>query len=201
LPWEIVYNPALTQGKVDYAKETVDLSFWVEVRPTDGWKIAQNLIDGLEATGKRDEWGLTWWPLTSRIFVDYEARSSVLGRYVDRAGEHGKITKVTCALLNEKGALLVSETINCINKTAFDIGGDTREYWKSLPEKGYRSGYTIIRNDIISTAAASETVIFKNVNANDITGNMTVKIASVNGIDAETAGKTGYIQISIGKVT
>jgi hypothetical protein len=64
-PWEIVYNPTLFQGKVDYERETVPLSFYLEVRPTDGWKIVQTLIDGLDATGKRDEWGLTWWPLTS----------------------------------------------------------------------------------------------------------------------------------------
>lgn len=188
LPWEIVYNPALTQGKVDYNRETVELSFNIEVRPTDGWKVVQNLIDGLEATGKRDEWGLTRWPLTSRVFFDYKA---------GRGADSGKITKVTCALLNEKGELIVSETINCINKTEFPFAGYTTEY--DIPEKGYRSGITIIRNDIISTAAVSEMVVFKNVNANDITDNLTVKIVSVNDISAEEAGRTGYIRISAAK--
>jgi hypothetical protein len=200
LPWELVYDPALIQGQVDYAKETVDLSFNLEVRPTSGWKVVQNLIDGLDATGKRDEWDFTWWPLSSTVFVDYVPNSSILGRYVDRAGQHGKITKVTCALINEKGQTIASETVDCINKTAFDKGGDTREYWKSLPEKGYTSGYTIIRNDIISTDSRTANVTFKNVNANNITDNLSVKIVSVNGISAEQAGRTGYIQISTGRV-
>jgi hypothetical protein len=67
--------------------------------------------------------------LSSTVFVDYVPNSSILGRYVDRAGQHGKITKVTCALLDEKGQSLVSKTVDCINKTAFDKGGDTGEYW------------------------------------------------------------------------
>jgi hypothetical protein len=41
-------------------------------------------------------------------------------------------------------------------------------------------------------------IVFPNVNANNITDNMTIKIVSVNGIDAETIGKTGYIRISTG---
>jgi hypothetical protein len=45
-----------------------------------------------------------------------------------------------------------------------------------------------------------ENISFSNVNANDITDHMTVKIVSVNGIDAETIAKTGYIRISTGAV-
>jgi hypothetical protein len=43
-------------------------------------------------------------------------------------------------------------------------------------------------------------IVYESVNANDITDNMTVKIVSVNGIDAETIAKTGYINISAGEV-
>jgi hypothetical protein len=45
----------------------------------------------------------------------------------------------------------------------------------------------------------SQTVTFT-VPVDDITDNMTVQIVSVNGIDAETIGKTGYIKISTGEV-
>jgi TolB-like protein len=37
------------------------------------------------------------------------------------------------------------------------------------------------------------------VNVNDISEKMTIKVVSVNGIDAETAGRTGYIKIIAGK--
>jgi hypothetical protein len=47
---------------------------------------------------------------------------------------------------------------------------------------------------------SKEDILFPNVNANDITDRMTVKIAGVNGVDAETIAKTGYIRISTGEV-
>ncbi|MDR1286129.1 MAG: hypothetical protein LBK08_00830 [Treponema sp.] len=199
IPWEIVYYPTLTQGRVDYSRETVDMSFIIEVRPTDGWKIVQNLIDGLDATGKRDEWGLTGWPLTSRVFADYPSASSQLYRS-DRSA---KQTSITCDLLNEKGKLLASETIICISKARFDNSSFFNTAWKDLPQKGYREYsssdvFRLIRNDHILTDIERVKVTFKNVNANDITDNMTVKIVSVNDIDAETIGKTGYIRISAG---
>jgi hypothetical protein len=207
LPWEIVYDPTLTQGKTDYSRETVELSFNLEVRPTDGWKIIQDLIDGLDATGKRDEWGLTWWPLTSRVFADYAEGYSTdqLYRYVDLAGDYAKQTSIICGLLNEEGKLLVSETINCISKATFDIAGWYNPRDENIPTRGYREYITsdnffLIRNNFISTATGSKNVTFKEVNANDITENMTVKIISVNGINAETLAKNGYIKITTGKI-
>jgi hypothetical protein len=206
-PWEIVYDPVLIQGEVDYERETVALSFNLEVRPTDDWKIVQSLIDGLDKTGKRDEWGLTWWPLTSRVFADYAPATATLDRYIDRAGQYAKQTRITFGLINEEGKLLVSETINCISKATFekkDFAYFDREY-KGVPKKGFISlqnttpgfetGY-VIHNDVISTGIGRKEVVFKNVNANDITENMTVKIISVNDIDAETLAKNGYIKIS-----
>ncbi|GHV02371.1 hypothetical protein FACS189485_02610 [Spirochaetia bacterium] len=202
-PWEIVYNFALTQGEVDYERETVSLSFDLEVRPTEDWKIVQSLIDGLDKTGKRDEWGLTWWPLTSRVFTDYvndEYGSHSLERYIDRAGLYSKRTTIVCDLLNEKGKLLASETVNCISKATFEKN-DFANYTGGPPKKGYIQwvgsdyGY-VIHNDVISTAMGVQKVVFKNVNANDITENMTVKIISVNGIVAENLAKNGYINIS-----
>jgi hypothetical protein len=202
-PWEIVYNPALTQGEVDYERETVSLSFDLEVRPTDNWKIVQSLINGLDATGKRDEWGLTWWPLTSRVFADYAPATSTLERYIDRAGQYAKQTRITCGLINEKGKLLVTETINCISKATFEKT-DFAKHTGGPPQKGYIQwigsdyGY-VIHNDVISTGIGEEKVVFESVNANDITDHMTVKIVSVNGVAAETLAKDGYIRISTGK--
>jgi hypothetical protein len=203
LPWEIVYDPALAQGQVDYERETIDLFFSLAVKPTDGWKIVQNLIDGLEATGKRDEWGLTWWPLTSRVFADYAPATSTLDRYIDRAGQYAKQTHITCGLINENGKLLVSETITCISKATFEV--ESFNPWdKNVPQKGYRQndgvgdGFRLIRNDIISTDTGRATVTFREVKTNDITENMTVRIIGVNGIDVETIAKTGYVKISAG---
>jgi hypothetical protein len=56
-PYEIVYDPALTQGEVDYAKGTVDMSFEARIIGTTGLKVIHDLSEGLEI-GKRDEWGV-----------------------------------------------------------------------------------------------------------------------------------------------
>jgi hypothetical protein len=172
----------------------------LEVRPTDDWKIVQSLIDGLDKTGKRDEWGLTWWPLTSRVFADYVPASSTLERYVDRAGLYSKQTTIVCGLLNEKEKLLASETVNCLSKATFEKN-DFAYYTGGPPKKGYiqwvGSDYgNVIHNDVISTAIGRQKVVFENVNANDITENMTVKIISVNGIVAEILAQNGYMKIS-----
>jgi TolB-like protein len=176
LPWEIVCNPALTQGKIDYVSETVDLSFNLEVRPTSGWKIVKNLIDGLVATRKRDEWGLTWWPLTSRVFTD-GARSFRNGN--ERTFQ--KKINIEIDLINANGKSIASADADIFSEWWFfyikGTGGSQYDYTKlRLSDKKF-------------------TINFKNVNANEITDNVTVKIVSVNGIDAETAGKTGYISI------
>jgi hypothetical protein len=104
-------------------------------------------------------------------------------------------------LLNEKGKLLASETVECISKAAFDKK-DFADYTGGPPKKGYIQwagsdyGY-VIHNDVISTAIGEQTVVFENVNANDITENMTVKIISVNGIGDEILAENGYIKISM----
>jgi hypothetical protein len=46
----------------------------------------------------------------------------------------------------------------------------------------------------------SGVITFYAVNANDITGSLTVKIISVNGVSAGEAGRSGYIRISSGEI-
>jgi hypothetical protein len=62
LPYEIKYYKNLTQGKVDYQKETVDLSFDVQLRPGSVFQVVNTVREGIENTGKKDEWGFANWP-------------------------------------------------------------------------------------------------------------------------------------------
>ncbi|MDR1901221.1 MAG: hypothetical protein LBQ88_02915 [Treponema sp.] len=58
-PVEIVYDPALTQGKIDYRTETVDVSFRCGVFPDyEALKPLEMLIDGLRNTERNDDWNL-----------------------------------------------------------------------------------------------------------------------------------------------
>jgi TolB-like protein len=55
-PFELVYDPALTQGKVDYDKETAEMSFEAKLIGTTGLKIIYDLDQGLQKTGRTGDW-------------------------------------------------------------------------------------------------------------------------------------------------
>jgi hypothetical protein len=64
-PFELVYQTSLEQTGIDYDNETIDLTIRIALCPTTGLKALQNILDGLAATGKKDEWGFKDWPLSA----------------------------------------------------------------------------------------------------------------------------------------
>jgi hypothetical protein len=202
LPWEIVYNPTLTQGKVDYARETVDLSFSLAIRPTDGFKTINTILTGLEATGKQEEWGMNLWPLSSSVFVDEIITGS--GTFIHSGGVLG-----AGEMHNRNPFKKISVIVQLVNTTTGKViaTGDEHLFRLQLSFRNFRwvdtpggpIGFGDYKWDkYVLASGIQENMIFPNVNANNITDNMTVKIVSVNGIDAETIEKTGYIRISTG---
>jgi hypothetical protein len=88
LPYEIIYDPALTQGKVDYDKGTVAMSFNVKIISAAGLKIIDDLRLGLEKTGKEKEWGLGYRSIFSAIPEYHEIAAALLdekGQTIGRA--------------------------------------------------------------------------------------------------------------------
>jgi TolB-like protein len=145
-PYQIIYDPRLAQGKIDYTRETVDINFDVYLHWTRaGYQVYSDLMTGLGKTGKAEAWGLTESPL-SGLPDDFT---------------------FSAALVNEEG-----KTLGAVH----DI----------LSRYGNRP------------LGSRTSVSFKDVNANEISGKLTVSITTVNGMDAETAGEQGYISISAG---
>jgi len=72
-PYEIVYDPNLIEGNIDYTKETVDIycNAGLRIQKT-GNKIIIDLTQGLKKTGKSVEWGLQNWPDSGEaaIFIE-----------------------------------------------------------------------------------------------------------------------------------
>jgi hypothetical protein len=64
-PFDLVYRTSLDQKNIDYTNETIDLIVEIGLCPTTGLKVLQNMLDGLVATGKKDEWGFQDWPLSA----------------------------------------------------------------------------------------------------------------------------------------
>jgi hypothetical protein len=208
LPYEIVYDPALSQGNTDYTKETVDLSFRIAVSPTEGFKTVNTILAGLKETGKAEEWGMLYWPLSSSVFVDRVTARSPEGPV--KSGDD---------MYNRRILKKISISFQLVNANDKMIGTSNDDIWCSLRFRNFTSG---LYNDHESTerlrrqldvagavygwdmsveaSPCIENIVFFSVNANDITDNMTVKIVSVNGIDTETASQTGYIRISTGKL-
>jgi hypothetical protein len=213
LPWEIVYDPTLIQGNTDYTKETVDLSFYLEVKPTEGFKTINTILKGVAATGKATEWNMKLWPLSSSVFVDYITHRDPDWGPV-RSGDDmynrdiSKKVSIAVQLVNATGKVMAVTGCDIFcplkfrnfkeNTNVFERGQQIREVytWDSyvVAETGYP--YYV---DVVSGKLSSG-IVFESVNASGITGNMTVKIISVNGIDAELLAKNGYIKISTGRL-
>jgi hypothetical protein len=209
LPYEIVYDPALSQGNTNYAKETVDLSFRIEVRPTEGFKTINTILAGLKETGKAEEWGLIFWPLSSSVFVDRITARDPGNRPV-RSGDD---------MYRRQMLKKISIFFQLVNADHKVIGASNDDIWCSLRFRNFTSGLYIdhesterLRRQLdvagavygwdmsVEVSPSIENIVFPSVNANDITDTMTVKIVSINGIDAATITQTGYIKISTGEV-
>jgi hypothetical protein len=205
LPWEILYDPSLIQGKVDYAKETVDLSCNLEVKPTDGFKTINTILTGLAATGKATEWDMQFWPLSSTVFVD-----SITHRDPDwgpvRMGDDmynrdiRKKVSIVVQLVNATGKVIAATMCDIFCPLKFRNFDANTQIHEVYTWDSYVVAETGHLYYVSAAGELSSGIVFESVNANDITDHMTVKIVSVNGIDAETIAKTGYIRISTGEV-
>jgi len=64
-PFYIVYKTDIKQGKIDYQKETTDLSIWMGFYPDYMWaeqinEVVNAVKKGLQATGRAEVWGIDW---------------------------------------------------------------------------------------------------------------------------------------------
>ncbi|MDR3114399.1 MAG: hypothetical protein LBU25_02650 [Treponema sp.] len=77
-PFEFLYDPALTIGRIDYTKETAEISFKAKILGTAGLKIIYNLDQGLEKTGRSREWGISMSSIYRAIPTRYEINAALI---------------------------------------------------------------------------------------------------------------------------
>jgi hypothetical protein len=164
-PYTLFYSTDLKQGKVDYAKETLEIGFTLYLIPNDSWfDIPQNVVNqvqkGLRATGRAGDWGLNW-PAKST------AGASPFTGKEDRLA-------VTVQLLNDKGKVIGSQNV-------------------TLPY-GWKTGFSDEALSLIPVDSRME-LRFTSVKADDITDKLNINIASINGENAQTASKNKRINI------
>jgi curli biogenesis system outer membrane secretion channel CsgG len=164
----VFYLSKLDRGDVNYRTETIPLSFQVNFRAFDEWfdliplNILQDVYEGLNATKRTSDWGLSDWP-----------RRPVTG--LNPFQSRSKNFDVVFELVNSNGKVISSQRLNLNGGWNFSLG------------KTYTVNYT--ENNL-------RTVTFNAVKANDITDNLTIRVAGVNGAAPETATKGGGLQIA-----
>ena len=179
-PYEIVYYTKLTQGQINYEKETVRLICKVDVMPTNGFQIVNDILKGLETTGKKQEWGIGYWPLNSSVFSDG-------GR---NPGEGSKGITISLRLLNSNKRVIATTNRTIRMDVNFaNIRHSNYVNYKWDERINFRAGSTSI-----SRGGNSEDAFFSEVNANDITDNLTIEVVSVNGINK--ARNPDYIKVT-----
>jgi len=168
LPYTLLYSTEIIPGAVNYQTETRVLSINTNLHATGGiWlssveRALKAVYDGLNATKRKEVWGLQNWPSTGVTNL----------KPFDRKSKSFSIT-----------AELVNSNNNVIGSTTFQANG----WW------GFSTSWN--SGPVISVSDDDRKQISFNVKADDITDKLTIRIASVNGIEAETAARTRVLQI------
>jgi hypothetical protein len=131
-----------------------------------GFAALNALLEGLEKTGRRGNWGFAGWP-----FLDLAPKTQ--GTVVFE-GKRSFSYKVNVVLLNERNKVLGKNAVTLNSSPIVFSAGDT----KVLPPGG-----------------VFETLRFPNVKAEDLTPTLTIIIESVNGIPSGDLSSSGYIKI------
>ena len=166
MPYTLFYTTEIKQGAVNYQNETVALSIETHLHGSGIWTISieralQAVYDGLDATKRKDTWGLGSWPRQGVTNLNAFARRS------------GNFT-VAFELLNDQNKVIGRQTLQ--TSGSWDLN------WSGRP--------------VINVSADErKTLNFQNVNANDISDRMTIRVATVNGTDAGSAASNGVLQI------
>jgi len=168
MPYTLFYvSDEIKQGAVNYQNETVIMGgIETHLHGSGIWTVSmeralQAVYDGLNATKRKDTWGLASWP---------QQGVTNLNAFARRNGNFA----VVFELLNSQNKIIGKQTLQA--------GGS----WELN-----RSGRPMINVN----ADDRKTLNFQGVNANDITDSMTIRVATINGTDAETAARNGVLQI------
>jgi uncharacterized protein (TIGR02145 family) len=166
MPYTLFYSKDINQGKINYQNETVALSIETYLYGSEIWTVSIERALQAVYDGLNATGRKDIWELAR-----WPQRGVTdLKAFERRSGNFS----VVFELVNNRGRVIGRQTLNA--------GGSWGLNWSGRPS-------------IEMSNSDRKTLHFQNVNANDITDNLTIRAASVNGTDAETAAIDGVLQI------
>jgi uncharacterized Rmd1/YagE family protein len=173
-------------------------------KPTDGFKMIDDVLKGLKKTKRQEEWGFQSWPFQQRDPIHAVELLDAGGEYWEdpKTGrlyidfpEYRRI-EIEIILVNDKQEILSTIT-NRGFLCRYGITKWQHEYWSGNQQNMniYDLHYGTVKPEITRYLPT-----FKEIDVNKITDTLTIKILSLDGIDTETAISTGYIKISQGNI-
>jgi TolB-like protein len=169
-PYYLVYDANLEQGDVNYANETVTIGgITVDLVPVAEWFNAAGNVTRVVNVVRE---GLMATGRAGEWGLDWPQNSVGQSPF----GNRGEDFDVVIELVNAEGVTIGSERIGLSG--GWDVEWRERSLWRLIPRlRGPRE------------------LQFNRVNANLITGRMSVRVKSINGEDAETAANAKGISI------
>jgi hypothetical protein len=169
LPFDIVYDPLLNQaGGTDYGSAAANFDFAVELHPSEAaFKVMNDLLSGLEATGRRSLWDFAGWPLINGSKYP-EPEAVMFG------GTRSFRFTVAAVLIDASGRVIGRDSI------VLNIG-------LSPFNSGDRS--------ITPPPVANARPLFRRVNIQNYTPPLSVRLESVNGQSAESLNESGFMRV------
>jgi len=166
----LLYAPnSISKGDINWQRETMPLSIPMNLRINPAWvstlnsaaQTVQAVYDAFNATGQRSTWQLSNWPNES------VTNNNIFGEY---ANWQDNFT-VVFELLNDQNKVIGTRTIRVESYGNFS----------PLTFRIYRGGNNNNQILVRYTNNNSGTVTFDNVSVHDISDDLTIRVASVNG--------------------
>jgi hypothetical protein len=180
-PFSLFYSTELEKGKINYQNETLPISFTAVLNASDIWfesvqKALQAVMDGLNATRRKSEWGLEQWPQKGVSATNPFNQGS-------------KNFAVAFELLNARKQVIGRQTVTLTGawRFSFDSRSGMNIYYNS-------GGDDIKGGQDTQSPYGFYTISFGAVKANDITDTLTINIAGVNGAAPQTAVQNGIMR-------
>jgi len=165
IPYMFYYSTDIVRGKIDYQNETTDLRTKIGWTANQTWfatlerslQAAQAVLDGLNATNRKKDWGLADWPRQG-----ISNTNPFISQYSSSKSKNYDFT-ITFELVNARGQIIGNKTI----RTGPDFS-------LILDQKG--------RFNLKFYTSHMNIIEFSSVRANDISDKLTIRIASINGV-------------------